>query len=82
MKLFFKNFSIKWNIYIFELFLLLQKYLTVFLFLAVAITFILDIVNLCQSIVDHMSFFNVGDSSLYMSSGTGAGSGAGTSAGT
>jgi hypothetical protein len=60
------------------LLLVLQKYLDVLLFIAFIITFILDIVNLCQTIVDHMSILNAVDSGLHMSTGTGGGTGAGS----
>ena len=82
MKILFTNFSIKWDIFKFELPLVLQKYLNVLLFIAVSITLILDIVNLCQHLADHLSILTVGDSSLLMSSGTGSGAGTGAGTGT
>lgn len=43
--------------------------------MAIIINIIWDLVNFCQSLVDHMAILNYGDSLLHMSTGTGTGSG-------
>ena len=78
----FNNCIIRWKLFKLEIAWSLQRYLDFILFLVIIVTLILDIVNLCHYIVDHMAIFNSGDSGLYMSSSTGTGTGSGTGSGT
>jgi len=81
MNTFYTKWVIRWNIFKHEQSRVLLCYFDVALFLLIIMHMILDLTNFCQSIVDHMTMFQYGDSNLYMSGNPGTGNVAGTSGG-
>jgi len=62
MNAIFNNWVIRWNLFKLEKALAIQRYFDALLFLAITINLILDLVNLCPTIVVQMSIFNPSDS--------------------
>jgi len=81
MNTFYNKCVIKWNFIKYEQSRDLQMYFDFALFLIIIMHLIMDITNLCQSIVDHMTMFQNGDGSLYMSGNPGADGASGSSSG-